>query len=215
MKPALALVPEVAEPLKIIFLDIDGVLNSCWFMERLAPPHMALDMPDVDLENVKYLNAIIRATGAKVVLSSSWRKIRELKDVADYLTVNCGLRADIIDKTPNLFAQHKQRGDEIAEWLDDHPEVESFVILDDDQDMGELMPRLVWTGLEAPIQEWRGLTEKHVELAVDQLERAYRYDCDACGAVEWSVADFPEGWSWGTDAKGLVVRCPKCPECEQ
>lgn len=37
------------------------------------------------------------------------------------------------------------RGHEIQEWLDDHPFVQRFVIVDDDGDMAHLMSKLVQT----------------------------------------------------------------------
>ena len=60
------------------------------------------------------------------MLSSSWRILVDLKRLADTL----GL--PIIDKTPVLAAS---RGHEIARWLNEHPEVEQWAIIDDDCDM--------------------------------------------------------------------------------
>jgi len=47
---------------KVLFLDIDGVLNASYESEPLILPECA-----------RRFNRIIRETGAKVVISSSWR----------------------------------------------------------------------------------------------------------------------------------------------
>src|SRR5690606_5162475 len=84
---------------------------------------------------VKRVQDIIKATGCKVVLSSSWRLVEEnAKAVQDYV-------CEFIDKTPRMprpvgtSIEACERGHEIQAWLDKHPEVKRFAILDDDMDM--------------------------------------------------------------------------------
>ncbi len=115
--------------LKVIFLDFDGVLNSAKYLLGCVDCGMAIDPTRMVL-----LRRIIDATGAKIVLSTSWRE-HWSKDL-----INCdntgvlinrifskyGLH--IFDKTPEL---HERRETEIKSWLDTHSEVESFVVLDD------------------------------------------------------------------------------------
>jgi hypothetical protein len=120
---------------------------------------------------VEQLNRITEATGAVIVVSSTWR--------ADGITKTrerlseWGVKADCIALTPycnerdpatGLF-KGVPRGREIQKWLDDYDrhEVESFVILDDDSDMEHLLPRLVHT----PFEE--GLTEAHADRAIAML----------------------------------------------
>ena len=55
------------------------------------------------------------------------------------------------------------RGREIQLWLQQHPEVDSFVILDDDADMDNLIDRLVQTEIET------GLTEQDADRAIELL----------------------------------------------
>ena len=117
---------------KILFLDIDGVLNSDAFADYM------LEEDNVDIFNedmlderaIVQLKKIVVTTGAEIVLSSSWRWYKDTRD-----KVHQQLRAkdiDFIDTTPREINTTMSRGTEIKAWLDEHPEVERFVILDDD-----------------------------------------------------------------------------------
>jgi len=120
--------------MKVIFLDIDGVLNdeSCWGGRPLAT--------NFAKECVEVLNEIVEATDACVVVSSSRRILYDIDELIEELT-SAGINGSIIGVTPSIKGC---RGDEIAVWLDNTDEnVRSFVILDDDSDMGYLMDHLV------------------------------------------------------------------------
>ena len=54
--------------MKVIFLDVDGVLNSQQLFEKCEDDQLI----SVDEDNIKNLKTIVDATGAKIVLSSSW-----------------------------------------------------------------------------------------------------------------------------------------------
>ena len=99
------------------------------------------------------LREIVRATGAKIVLSSSWRSgpVKEIKNLRHRLA-EYGL--EIMDSTPVLF-DCSCRCDEIRRWLDDKGQlVEKFVILDDDADMAEFTDtNLVQTDPQFGLQE--------------------------------------------------------------
>lgn len=117
--------------MKVIFLDIDGVLNSSrtclafgGFPHSFENDHLSR----FDRVALTLIRRIAKAAGAKFVLSSSWRILHELEEVAQ------GLDLPIIDKTPSLAGN---RGQEIQHWLNQHPEVESYAIIDDDSDMLE------------------------------------------------------------------------------
>lgn len=152
--------------MKIVFLDIDGVLNSRtymkWWLEQYkAPCGMGGKHEQIAHESVKKLCKILDETGAKLVLSSSWRILWSIKTVSDVL-IRKGLPKEhrIIAKTPGGGGR---RGPQIQEWLDNNPEVESFIILDDDSDMDHLTSRLVQTSFEV------GLTDNDVEIAIKLL----------------------------------------------
>lgn len=154
--------------MKIIFLDIDGVLNSHRFFkerhEKNAERHFNGDyieykLGDIDLKSMVHLNDLLQKTGAKIVVSSTWRKSFSVKQLQE-LFRRVNLQGEIIDKTATL---NTIRGLEIAKWLETRPEVESFVIIDDDSDMGDLKRFLVKTTFDD------GITEDTVAKAVALL----------------------------------------------
>lgn len=122
--------------MKVIFLDIDGVLNSTRSAAALGGMpwpglHKERDWHLFDPVAVGLLRRACNKTGAVCVLSSSWRMhmgASGISDLADCLGVR------IIGQTRNSRGA-EIRGEQIAEWIDGHPEVTSWAILDDDSDM--------------------------------------------------------------------------------
>lgn len=139
-------------PTKIIFLDFDGVVNA--FSEPESLRYLSKKC-------VGNLNVLLHLTGAGIVVSSTWRIGRTMADLRQIL-VNAGLNfpRKVIGMTPRGPGR---RGTEIGLWLKDHPEVESFVILDDDSDMEPFMDRLVRSDSDT------GLTDLDVEKALKIL----------------------------------------------
>ena len=167
---------------KVVFLDIDGVLNS-----------EASLMEDDSLEEALILNLkeLVEKTGAEIILSSSWRvlfnSLRRLMDRLGKVGLHIsGLTPDGVSwkwiENHNLKPSAKyrdtytnwegkkidittDRGAEIFKWLSDHKEVESFVILDDeDFDIKNYFPdKLIKTNFKT------GLTKENVEKAIQIL----------------------------------------------
>lgn len=141
----------------VLFLDLDGVLNV--FDEPVKPTWE--EEHTFSQECLQNLVTLVKETGAKIVISSTWRvHEKEEEDGLWHLLVKqlneVGL--EIYDVTPRSFKykepkfiegfgwrQYSLRGDEIQKWLDAHPEVEKFIILDDDTDMCHLLPHLIQT----------------------------------------------------------------------
>jgi hypothetical protein len=131
---------------KIIFLDFDGVL--------LTPAYqLEHGGGKLEPEKVALLYGLLRETGARVVVSSNWRGysvgyVRRplaaagLRNAAKWVI---GQTARFRSGMTNYTPRWPDRGDEIQAWLNKHPDVERFVILDDDDDMGPLLPHLVRT----------------------------------------------------------------------
>lgn len=140
----------------VLFLDIDGVLNSDCYQYGLAMGTPANDR--FDPAAVATLNEITRRWTLKLVVSSSWRI---MPDIERLLRAH-GVHAEIIGGTPFRAGP---RGNEISEWLADHPEIVRFVILDDDADMGDLRDHLVQTDYR------RGLLPEHIESVAAVLDR--------------------------------------------
>ena len=129
--------------MKIIFLDIDGVLVTDKGLRsaRLAP------WAPFDRAAVENLNILVRLTGAGVVISSAWRTDPSLE--LKWVLKRAGVQCAIVGETPVLGG----RGFEIAAWLANHPGgVDQFAILDDARDSilcGRFAPNLVLTTMES------------------------------------------------------------------
>lgn len=167
--------------MRVIFLDIDGVLNANDDFGGKKKPNPYVSSDDgyrycgISTSKVKRLKWIVDKTDAKIVLVSSWKG-----DYEDYLrnrTNRVGkylynkLRKQelrIFDTTYRFsFNFHSHRGAEISTWLADREEpVESWVVLDDEifRDYGEsIIPNLILTS------ETDGLTMYKAKLAACKL----------------------------------------------
>lgn len=111
--------------MKVIFLDVDGVLNSDEYFDKIRNLNIEGIECEIDIEKIRLLKKAIDETGAKVVLSSSWRYTRNAQLLKELLW-NYGI---CVDTTPFL---QNERGLEIKQWLLDNENVEDFVILDDE-----------------------------------------------------------------------------------
>ncbi len=153
---------------KIIFLDIDGVINTKEWHSK-----MTKDTPKDEYGYafapiaVANLAHIIDKTGADIVISSSWKfygvpKLRELWKKRN-------LPGTILDITPNTISDEMLlnanldefqlgvcRGNEIKEWLSRHEDIISnYVIIDDFDDMlSEQEDHVVLTESLIGITEW-------------------------------------------------------------
>lgn len=144
--------------MKVVFLDFNGILDTYDNMDV------------VDLDNLNRLKTIVDVTGAKVVLTTSNKnnyyrsgKIRGiLKYIIDSL-LEAGI--DVIGMVPMLDSREK----EIHAYLDMHPEVEEFVILDDDYDMPSFKDNLILLPSQSIGPEQNGLEDEHVERAIEIL----------------------------------------------
>lgn len=115
------------EQIKIIFLDIDGVLNSDEFFKKRGQNEKVNKLPhpldEFDPDCVERLNKIVEETKAKIVISSDWRFTLGIENIFKEI----GFKYKIYGKTPYRFGL---RHEEIHEWLDNH-KVDNYVILDD------------------------------------------------------------------------------------
>jgi hypothetical protein len=154
--------------MKVIFLDIDGVLNSGKWVKHLAG---GFDDPinQMDPAAVMRLNAITDATGAVIVVSSTWR-LAFLKQANALCMLQRCMRAykltgEVIGMTGVASGTNKtRRGNEIQGWLDQNTiAIEKFVIIDVDSDMGHLIQHRVLTKFET------GLQDEHVETIIGIL----------------------------------------------
>lgn len=136
--------------MKIIFLDIDGVLNSVEDMEKRHEQLGPLGLWWTDPVAVSRFNSLVKdLSPVGVCVSSTWRKNRTQEEMRLEL-IRQGVKCDFVGCTPNSRTGY--RGLEIQQWLDDqHCKgdffVDQFVILDDGSDMKPFMNHLVQTSL--------------------------------------------------------------------
>ncbi len=156
--------------MKVIFLDIDGVLNSRAYDRK----RNWNEQTDIDETRLPLIKEIVDATGAKIVLSSTWRQHWD-RDTnrcdEDGLYINkifAKFGLSIFDKTPDLGITVLRR-DEISKWLEGADvEIESFVIIDDYRyGWGDLSEHFVKTEPNFRL----GIEKEHVEKAIEILNK--------------------------------------------
>ena len=153
--------------MKIIFLDIDGVLNS-----RQYDAVRGAGDGNIDTSRLPLLKELIDTTGAMVVLTTTWRRhwdadrsfSDEIGRQLEQTFASYGIT--LLDKTPEI---DNDRAKEVASWLEAHNNVEAFVVFDDIKfGWGELDHSVVKTDYRIG----RGLEKKHVEAAIKILNKA-------------------------------------------
>jgi hypothetical protein len=167
--------------MKIIFLDIDGVLNPLHYMNALFKMWKASfgqlkskdDYGDLFFDqNCDALRKIIDSTDAKIVISSTWKKegIQHLLDMWKHRN----LPGEIIDVTPTeqdlveagefKFLDEVCRGDEIKSWIKNNNFTGNYIIIDDTKDMlKEQEPFFIKTN------SYFGLSEKEADQSIKIL----------------------------------------------
>lgn len=146
----LALDPVVTVSYPIIFLDFDGVIVTRRMNYREGDP-----------KAISALNYIIKETDARIVVSSTWRFDGLVQCRANL--ESWGMDGSVIGVT-TFLTNTAQRGDEIQDWLDNNSHG-PFVILDDDNDMGDLSDFLVQTNI------LHGLTIFDARKAINLIRR--------------------------------------------
>lgn len=120
---------------KIIFLDVDGVLN-CRTTDKMAPSGYR----GVEMDFIENLVRIVKKTGAEIVMTSDWKDLwdketGEKKPDFQYLETRLSRKGlSVTDKTndkSNSEDINSGRGEGIRQYLETHPEIENYVILDD------------------------------------------------------------------------------------
>ena len=156
--------------MKVVFLDVDGVLNHERCTETIAGYTGVAD----DL--VEKLAKIVHSTGSQIVLVSSWKTLWDsmppqnpgLHPMALYLVRKLEKQQlHIADRTEEKTPAYRGHG--IRAWIRKVRDVESWVVLDDeiflDYEECDIMPHLVQTDMEY------GLTDADVKKAIEILNR--------------------------------------------
>ena len=129
--------------MNVIFLDIDGVLNSKFWDE--SHQMEISDGKHIDTEKVILLSKLVNRTNASIVFHSGWRfwfdeNIKPTRKESEHL-VNLLAKEgmSISGVTPDFTTEEirktkkfsKVKADEILTWLHEHPETENWIVLDD------------------------------------------------------------------------------------
>lgn len=150
--------------MKVIFLDIDGVLNSDEYIDSIKGKEMTAEN-EIDMEKVRLLEQAINQTGARAVLTASGRYAQ----VGRYLRKVLSQMAIFTDATPYM---NNIRGLEIKEWLRQNNDVEDFAILDDEIFESydeELLSKLIKISNGNGRNLGEGLLQKDVDEIVNRL----------------------------------------------
>lgn len=141
--------------MKVVFLDIDGVLvDRAWIVH-----HRAMTMNPT---RVAQLQRVLDETGAALCISSVWRSwmgitVKQLRAA--------GLRRFVVVGRTRRHGRTTDRTLEILWWLSEHPEVSDWVAIDDEH---------LWLGGERFVQTWFsiGLTAADADRAIEILGRS-------------------------------------------
>lgn len=147
-------------PSKILFLDFDGVMSN--FRTGLAYGEFLLD--SFDPVGARILNKICESTGAKIVCTSTraynsplrWKALKPIFEES-----GLDIRNIHADWSCNEGFNKYTREDHIRMWLDKHPEVKHYAIIDDEK---VDLPHLVL------INDFGGITTENVTQIADCLD---------------------------------------------
>lgn len=204
--------------MKVIFLDIDGVINDVYDMSCLINPEFVM--------NIK---KVIDVTNAKVVITSRRRDNTFDTNTSfynEFILVLKSMGIDIISYTPRikLSQEHKEREVEIETYLNSHSEVSEYVIIEDDYVMERLYDHQVF------IESSHGFTSEFIKPAIDILngtlgfyppsyDRSETYEerlnrlfpnlftppnIEVIGDEDYGAYEFPEGTTWDDVEKELL-----------
>jgi len=137
------------QPKKVVFLDVDGVLNCTnTFSTQILP------------DKIQLVQRLLSRTNAVVVISSSWRDPPARRRFLIQVLEKNGISVDcFVGQTPDIT--FIERNQEIEQWLDAHPGVEHFCVLDDFayEWKERVLPKVIRTN------EIVGITEHDIERA--------------------------------------------------
>lgn len=169
--------------MKIVFLDVDGVLNSNFWNDSHQKEISAGVL--IDEEKVRLLAEIIARTNARIILHSGWRfwldeQFMPLRKEATHFTMLMKkYKLEFFDRTPDLRTEEVLRtnklslvkASEILSWLSAHEDIERYLVLED-LDLHNDVVR----AHQVQTDQTRGLTREDVEQAVHFLSREDTYD---------------------------------------
>ena len=151
--------------MNIVFLDVDGVLNSHNKLEEVyyktGKPHSGINYP-FDEKCLKNLKTLVEETNSKIVITSTWREKEDHMKVLLNVLKEYDLDKTVIGYTPILY---KTREEEIIEYLNSLNINVNYVIIDNVRDMKTLNNNLVVTSVKT------GFTKENLKTAIKILKK--------------------------------------------
>jgi hypothetical protein len=144
--------------MKVIFLDIDGVLNCSKTRNPRKLPYI------IDKALLTRLKKLLKRTRAKVVLSSTWR----IDPIGVYAAKYWGI--PFIDVCPDM--PKSPRCKEVQRWLRDHPNVTRYAIIDDEDDELDELPLFQPSSKTGLTTEIARAVERYLDGKTDKTMRA-------------------------------------------
>ncbi|MEY8369900.1 HAD domain-containing protein [Anaerovoracaceae bacterium 42-11] len=108
-----------------VFLDVDGVLNTRTTCQRTPDGFTGIDEARVSI----LANTIKKYGGGDIVLSSDWKEMKPTDE--DYIFLISKLEKYDLSISGHTQDKNRERGAGIVNYLEQHPEIEEYVILDD------------------------------------------------------------------------------------
>lgn len=168
--------------MKLIFLDIDGVLNTSTTFKRRYYEYKKTGKYNLEVDEFRiyYLKKIVDETDAKIVLSSTWRSGFTKKDnkvipiyykAEQLVNMFNKYNLEIYDITP--YDKNRYRENEILEYLEKREDVESFIVIDDEcYDLKKFINNElihIKNDCTSFCEDENGLLEHHVSISINKL----------------------------------------------
>lgn len=152
--------------MSLIFLDMDGVMNSSqsthMYWKKNGRKTMLLGFDHICPIAASNLDYLLEKSDAKIVISSAWRHFHSIKEWDQMIPLCPSIEDRIIGVTPQLLrdrlsAPSPPRGHEIYKWLETTGNLDMpYIVLDDSRDMDKVEENFIWVDGDL------GLTWKHV-----------------------------------------------------
>lgn len=153
--------------MKIIFLDVDGVIRLYKEGTSSKARDIIEESLNLDSSSCNNLKSIITSTGAKIVLTSSWRLVdkNSLSKLFARLTFYKIYPYHFIGKTPSY--PNKDRGYEIYEFIESRKDIEEYIILDYSAIDENYFPNNNFIKIDGRV----GITEEIKQLCIKRLNK--------------------------------------------
>ncbi len=177
--------------LRVVFLDIDSVLNDDAFLRESLRGHETITVWSIELARkcldpvrIARLQRVIDAADAAVVIVSGWRRWAPVEEIAEALR-DAGLRAEVLGAVGGVKMSGDLRASATHEWLRKHPDVTSWVVIDDDVRAWQVWRRVTRYEAQSSVESddystpaWLagrvvhpkdGITDEHADAAIRVL----------------------------------------------